>query len=206
VCFIHKKRGKGFASVKDVKTYSILVQDLDQRLCHLTKQQVNQSPNLPITIYGYNVVTVGVCIKSTLPTSSVWAATIQYKASNNVCAGTDTDDTMIGDDGFNFINSRFGNDVVNAKGGSDHVEGDEGNDKIYGAQGNDFILGQEGADLKSGGDGTDEIYHSSASLQKATDPDGSKDRINCGAGNDEAWINVSVDHDIAANCETLHTG
>lgn len=145
-------------------------------------------------------------IGAILPTSSVWAATIQCKSSIDTCSGTDEDDSMIGDDGHNLINSRLGNDVVNAKGGSDNIQGDEGNDKLYGDQGNDFILGQEGADLISGGDGDDEIYHFSANAQKATDPDGSRDRIDCGAGNDEAWINVSVDHDIAANCETLHTG
>ena len=82
-------------------------------------------------------------IGTILPTSSVWAATIQCNSSINVCSGTDEDDTMIGDDGHNLINSKSGNDVVNAKGGPDNVQGDVGNDKLYGDQGNDFILGQE---------------------------------------------------------------
>ena len=42
-----------------------------------------------------------------------------------------------------------------------------------------------------------QIFHS---------PDGSKDTIDCGSGNDEAWINVSQDGDTAVNCETVHAG
>jgi Ca2+-binding RTX toxin-like protein len=169
---------------------------------HKLEKLVAKSFVLGIAMAMVTLTVVG----TILPSSSVWAATIQCKSSIDTCLGTDEDDTMIGDDGHNLINPREGNDVVSAKGGPDNVQGDTGNDKLYGDQGNDFILGQEGADLLSGGDGNDEIYHFSANAQKATDPDGSKDRIDCGAGNDEAWINVSVDHDIAANCETLHTG
>ena len=36
-----------------------------------------------------------------------------------------------------------------------------------------------------------------------TQPDGSKDVIDCGGGNDEVFINKSVDHDIALNCEVV---
>ena len=37
------------------------------------------------------------------------------------------------------------------------------------------------------------------------DTDGSKDSIDCGSGNDEAWINISQDGDTAVNCETVHS-
>jgi hypothetical protein len=37
-------------------------------------------------------------------------------------------------------------------------------------------------------------------------PDQSEDFVDCASGNDEAWINVSVDHDRARYCETLYAG
>jgi hypothetical protein len=67
------------------------------------------------------------------------------------------------------------------------------------------LVGRDDADILSGGNGNDIIVHSSCT-SAATLPDGSKDRIDCGPGNDEAWINISSDHDTAINCETLHTG
>lgn len=73
-----------------------------------------------------------------------------------------------------------------------------------GDSGDETIAGYSGVDRMSGGEGADKIYHNV--INNLLDPDGSKDKIDCGTGNDEAWINVSVDHDIAANCETLHTG
>ena len=36
--------------------------------------------------------------------------------------------------------------------------------------------------------------------------DGYKDSVDCGPGDDEAWINVSNDGDLARNCESLHAG
>lgn len=36
--------------------------------------------------------------------------------------------------------------------------------------------------------------------------DGHADFIDCGAGEDEAFINISIDHYIAKNCEQLHGG
>ena len=44
------------------------------------------------------------------------------------------------------------------------------------------------------------------SIRFPVDADGSKDTIDCGSGNDEAWINVSQDGDTAVNCETVHAG
>ena len=39
-----------------------------------------------------------------------------------------------------------------------------------------------------------------------TIPDGHTDYIDCGAGDDEAFINISIDIDIAKNCEQLCAG
>jgi hypothetical protein len=38
-----------------------------------------------------------------------------------------------------------------------------------------------------------------------TSPDNSKDRIDCGAGEDEVWTNKRKDKDVAINCEIVHS-
>jgi Ca2+-binding RTX toxin-like protein len=110
---------------------------------------------------------------------------------------------MAGDDGSNAITAKEGNDVINGKGGQDSVHGDEGNDVISGGDGDDLLQGGTGADRMSGGDGNDKIAH------VVTDNDtfdGKRDVIDCGAGNDEVWINTSHDHDVAVNCEIVQIG
>jgi hypothetical protein len=55
-----------------------------------------------------------------------------------------------------------------------------------------------------GSSGTDQIYQSFLG-STATQPDGSRDKIDCGSGTDEAWIST-VDGDTAnGSCETVHT-
>lgn len=139
------------------------------------------------------------------PTNLVWAATILCPGSDQ-CIGTDGKDNMVGDNDGNAIRGLGDNDLITGKGGVDALLGDSGDDTLNGNDGNDQIVGAPGSDLMNGGSGNDQIFHLFASIPTATDPDGSRDRIDCGTGIDEAWINVSVDHDIAANCETVHTG
>lgn len=38
------------------------------------------------------------------------------------------------------------------------------------------------------------------------EPDGHKDILDCGDGNDEAFVNVNTDHDEFKNCEVVHKG
>ena len=40
----------------------------------------------------------------------------------------------------------------------------------------------------------------------ALPPNGSRDVLDCGPGNDSDWINISSDLDNAINCETVHAG
>jgi len=149
-------------------------------------------------------------VGSILQTSSVWAATIQCNSTNNPCFGTDADDTMIGDDGDSFIGGKLGNDVISGKAGDDVLVPAAGNDMVSGDSGDDTIAGDSGTDRMSGGEGADKIYHNvianPSDFTSALLPDGSKDKIDCGSGNDEVWINISVDHDIVANCEIVHAG
>lgn len=103
-----------------------------------------------------------------------------------------------------------GNDkIYGGPGGDDELVGGAGNDLVHGGDGNDVnIAGDVGSDLLFGDAGDDQIAH--GVISGVTDPqrtlsDGSRDEINCGAGNDVAWINVNTDHDTAINCETVHT-
>jgi hypothetical protein len=59
-----------------------------------------------------------------------------------------------------------------------------------------------GSDKISGGPGNDVMGHSDL----VTVFDGFRDYLDCGPGEDEVWINTSVDTDIAVNCEIIHEG
>lgn len=136
-----------------------------------------------------------------------WAATIQCQPFPPVCNGTNGSDTMVGDDELNAMIGFAGNDVMTGKGGNDLLSAFPGDDVVSGGKGLDSIAGDTGADRLAGGDGDDKIAHFTfGNNPNALDPDGSKDVVDCGLGNDEAWINVSVDHDTASGCETVHAG
>jgi hypothetical protein len=61
-----------------------------------------------------------------------------------------------------------------------------------------------GADRLLGGIGNDIIYHGVE--RDPTGTDFHKDFIDCSPGNDEAFIDVSHDNDVALNYETVHAG
>ncbi|MFI5406737.1 MAG: hypothetical protein ACHQ1D_09525 [Nitrososphaerales archaeon] len=65
-----------------------------------------------------------------------------------------------------------------------------------------------GSDSISGGSGNDRLFHGLGTPDdsKAILSDGHKDFIDCGPGEDSVWINTSVDHDVASNCEHVHAG
>jgi Ca2+-binding RTX toxin-like protein len=163
----------------------------------------------PLLGIGMLSVLFTVVITAIAPTNLVWGATILCPvAPTSFCQGTEESDNIIGAAGGNGIDGLGGNDVITAKGSADVVHGRDGNDQISGGGGPDSLTGDGGADLISGGDGNDRIFHFVASNNPdaQTQPDGSRDRIDCGPGNDETWINVSVDHDLAVNCETVNAG
>lgn len=132
------------------------------------------------------------------------------------CFGADGDDTINGDSQDNKINAKNGNDNVYGSNGNDEICGYGGKDQILGGEGNDILSGDRGlskfcdlagtvingADKILGGPGDDKLYHGPV----LTEPDGQRDFLDCGPGNDEAWINSSHDHDTAINCETVHAG
>ena len=76
--------------------------------------------------------------------------------------------------------------------GNDTILGGADPDTIIAGQGNDFIVGGHGADEISSGPDDDIIYTSD---RNTTESEGAKDIVICGEGNDNAWINTTIDKD-----------
>jgi Ca2+-binding RTX toxin-like protein len=98
---------------------------------------------------------------------------------------------------------------LSGSGGNDDLQGAEGDDTVIGGIGNDYLAGGQGSDQINGGEGDDSILHSkyltrTPNAPDPTTPDGSKDTIDRGPGNDEAWINEASDGDVTINCEKVH--
>gem|GEM_PF-793823 len=128
----------------------------------------------------------------------------------DVFQATNDDDQIIalgGNDDFNAldgddkISAGLGDDDVKGGGGNDEIRGDQGSDDINGD--GDFVSDGVGVDRLFGGPGDDRLMHSNTDEDR-TAPDGFKDTLDCGPGDDEAWINVNTDHDVVKNCETIH--
>lgn len=144
--------------------------------------------------------------------------------SNNVLSGgNDTDtikggnavDTINGDDGDDFLYGYGGNDRIRGGTGHDILQGLAASDRLEGGVGNDVLVGDwdtgpisfYGADDLKGGPGDDLLFQSAVSTSgpiTVTTPDGFKDVLDCGDGNDEAWGNINTDHDVFRNCEVVH--
>lgn len=142
-----------------------------------------------------------------------WAASISCVGFTGFCLGTTGDDIINGGGEAEIIDGLASNDIINAGGGDDDVCGGGGNDKIHGGNGDDRLIGDAllcksegnpGADRITGGPGNDILTHSHA---WTLEPDGHKDFLDCGPGDDTVYINTSVDHDQAAtNCEHVNAG
>jgi len=69
-------------------------------------------------------------------------------------------------------------DVVSSGGGNDRIAGGIGADVLSGGDGSDRLYGGPGADVLLGGAGSDHIEAA----------DGTRDVVNCGAGQDSATV------------------
>ncbi len=105
-----------------------------------------------------------------------WAAGFDFLNNIDGLVGTQFDDYLIGDAGYNEIFGGAGRDIIKSKGGNDRLDGGAGPDKItgdvgherilggtgddelYGLTGMDTIFGGSGADFISGGKDADEIF------------------------------------------------
>jgi hypothetical protein len=135
------------------------------------------------------------------------------------CIGTNADDDRIGTINSDFMTGMTGNDHmeghakndtmsgnsgsddISAGDGDDYVDGGSGDDNIVGDDGNDRIYGGTGADEIEGGLGVDVIYQNN----EANEPDGEADVINCGLGNDHAFILPSEGDIAAVDCENKYS-
>jgi len=127
----------------------------------------------------------------------------KINCGTGVCLGTQGSDTIIGDNDHNFIYGCGGDDVIVGNDGNDIIRGEDietASDAICSEHQSTVVV--PGADRIEGGAGNDIISHSFSTI---TLPDGHKDIIDCGPGEDIAYININDDKDVAENCETVHT-
>ncbi len=113
-------------------------------------------------------------------------------------AGTGADETLVGSGGADRINGRAGDDVVLAGAGNDILSGATGNDVLHGAGGDDILFAGPGRDVLIGAAGDDQL--------RATNLDGERDRLHCGAGNDVAWVVARRGRveDVTTGCERVN--
>ena len=156
---------------------------------------------------GLGILTI---VSIAIPIQNLGWAAAPINCPALLCVGTDGDDTIIGSNNAEAINGRNGNDKINGQGGDDTVCGEGGNDNINGAAGNDRLVGDDflckgfaevGADNLAGGPGNDILVHGHAWQAES---DGHKDFLDCGPGEDTAYANLTIDHDVVSNCEQIN--
>ncbi|MDX6633098.1 MAG: hypothetical protein QOG26_1103 [Solirubrobacterales bacterium] len=114
------------------------------------------------------------------------------------------------------INGQGGNDTIDGRGGNDRLFGSDGNDDLYGGSGDDGINGGSGDDRINGGPGNDRLTggpgHDEFNMADGAEldaqavgndviyaNDGEPDSINCGAGDDTAYVDRQEEG--VFNCE-----
>ena len=112
-------------------------------------------------------------------------------ACTNQIAGTAQADKLSGTAGADRIRGLGGGDRIAAGDGDDCVSGQGGADRINGEDGDDELKGGRGKDRLKGGAGDDVIRARR----------GARDRVNCGPGDDVAYLSKRKDR--ARNCETV---
>lgn len=112
--------------------------------------------------------------------------------------GTRADETLVGTGGADRINGRAGDDVILAGAGNDILSGATGSDVLHGAGGDDVLFAGPGRDVLIGAAGNDQL--------RATNLDGERDRLHCGAGNDVAWVVARRGRveDVTTGCERVN--
>ena len=88
--------------------------------------------------------------------------------------GTDGDDVLIGDSGWNQLRGLGGDDQLDGREATDRLEGGDGFDVLEGGAGDDDLRDGASGDRLSGGDGDDRFQ-----LPQHSDAD-----VRCGAGRD----------------------
>jgi Ca2+-binding RTX toxin-like protein len=153
------------------------------------------------------------CVPSVLCNGTNNDDTMYGTDQSDVMDGLDGNDKIYGNAGGDLINGSAGADTINGGDGDDLLKGRAGNDIIYGGDGNDRLVGdgdinEAGSDIIKAGPGDDKLFQAFplGFVVGALTSDGFKDVLDCGDGNDEAWVNLSTDHDEVKNCEVVHSG
>jgi Ca2+-binding RTX toxin-like protein len=132
--------------------------------------------------------------------------------AGTVVLGRDGDDDITGTQVADHLEGELGNDTLSGRGGDDHLFGRIGNDKLFGDAGDDELQGGRGRDVLSGGPGNDTLtggfdadtMDGGPGRDRLVAVDGSRDRVDCGAGRDDTAI---VDRrDSVRNCEHVQRG
>ena len=106
--------------------------------------------------------------------------------------GTTGPDDLVGTDQADTIHGGGGIDYVSGLAATDLLYGGAANDTVLGREGNDHIYGNPGSDTLFGNLGKDTIYSFG---------DRGEDVVNCGAGDDTAYVDRT--DRINKNCETV---
>jgi hypothetical protein len=141
-----------------------------------------------------------------------------------VRTGTAGADRLQGGGGRDDLVGLAGGDGLSGLAGEDHLQGGPGHDKLAGGSGNDLVHGFAGKDKTAGGKGADDVLAGRGNDTSVGGPgpdqvfddkgrdhlrggpgndrfsahDGDRDRIDCGPGEDIAWIDRL---DVAKGCE-----
>jgi Ca2+-binding RTX toxin-like protein len=126
---------------------------------------------------------------------------------NDLITGTEMQNCLFGGSGDDKLDGRGHKDQLTGGAGDDTLDGGKagfpngangpqaneyfdqtGNDKVTGGPGSDWMYGGSGKDIFTGGDEGDHI----------TANDGHADTVDCGAGDDQAWVD---ELDKVVNCE-----
>jgi Ca2+-binding RTX toxin-like protein len=108
--------------------------------------------------------------------------------------GDGRDNTLNGNNKKNVIRGKGGKDTLDGKENRDWLYGGDGNDTLYGGRGDDILYGGPGEDIVNGNQGSDYISGGPDELNgdNGNDTlvavDNEEDIINCGPGNDRAWV------------------
>lgn len=126
--------------------------------------------------------------------------TITAENGFNIIRGGNGDDTITGGDNLDFIYGGNGNDVINGGNGTNIIRGESGDDNITdgvndsylnGGDGNDTIHAGAGNDVIIGGAGTDTLYGEDGDDVIAGNED--NDEIYGGNGNDTVYADAGND-------------
>ena len=117
----------------------------------------------------------------------------------DLLTGRHAENRINGGESSDHLLGSFNSDFISGGNGEDYIDGGSGNDKIIGGAYDVILIGFEGDGFEG-----DELI--SSIDENRTKSDGYKDSVDCGPGDDEAWINISNDGDLASNCESLHAG